>query len=149
MICRSSINVERRWRSRQWLRQSCVIADQACNCVKARVRDLQNIRGLHVDDNASLQEFDTVLTAACRLACGIRAMPTKLAWQHCAGVKPHVMLSDVGMLPTTDMACVACLRYAERMRVADAHACTLHCGNGSTTKACPKYYPSTTKIELG
>ena len=80
---------------------------------------------LHVDDNASLREFDTVLTAACRLACGIRATPTELAWQRRAGVKPHVMLSDMGMLPATDMARVACLRYAERVRVADAHACTL------------------------
>ena len=80
---------------------------------------------LHVDDNASLQELDTVLTAACRLACGIRATPTEVAWQRRAGVKPHVMMSEMGMLPATDMARMACLRYAERVRVADAHACTL------------------------
>ena len=83
---------------------------------------------LRADDSTMLQEFDTVLTAACRLVCGIRATPTELTWQCRAGVKPHVMLSDMGMLPATDVARVACLRsagYAERVRVTDAHACTL------------------------
>ena len=35
------------------------------------------------------------------------------------------MLFDMGMLPAADMVRVACLSYAERVHVVDAHACTL------------------------
>ena len=76
-------------------------------------------------DKTSLQGIDLVLEAACRLACGIRATPTEHAWQRRACVKPHVLLSDMDVLPAVDVACVANLRYAERARVADVRAAGL------------------------
>ena len=76
-------------------------------------------------DAASLQPLDVVLTAACRLACGVRASPAMHAWERRAGVKPDVLLADMGELPMQDVALIATLRYAERVRVADTGAAAL------------------------
>ena len=76
-------------------------------------------------DAASLQPLDVVLTAACRLACGVRASPAMHAWERRAGVKPDVLLADMGELPMQDVALIATLSYAERVRMADTGAAAL------------------------
>jgi hypothetical protein len=67
-----------------------------------------------------LLHFDQLLLSAyaCRLACGVRALPGEPGWTRRACVSPEVLLSVWQVLPSECACDLAHLRYSERLRAA-------------------------------
>jgi hypothetical protein len=65
-----------------------------------------------------LVHFDQLLLSACRLACGVRALPGEPGWTRRACVSPEVLLSVCQVLPSERACDLAHLRYSERLRAA-------------------------------
>jgi hypothetical protein len=63
-----------------------------------------------------LLHFDQLLLSACRLACGVCALPGEPGWTRRACVCPEVILSVCQVLPSERACDLAHLRYSERLR---------------------------------
>jgi hypothetical protein len=65
-----------------------------------------------------LLHFDQLLLSACRLACGVRALPGEPGWTHSACVSSEGLLPVCQVLPRERAYDLAHLRYSVRLRAA-------------------------------
>jgi hypothetical protein len=98
---------------------------------------------------SALHLFDDLLLSACRLACGVRALPGEPGWTRRACVTPEVLLSACRVLPSERACDLAHLRYSERLRAASRHpqVCRSHLFRDAAHAALPSDHPWLRRVQ--